>query len=61
MMADAEAFWQASDEFIDAYAEVSDARSKIFDEDKTTAKQAEKELEKAQEKNASSREKGKNR
>lgn len=31
MMADAEAFWQASDEFIDAYAEVIDTRSKIFD------------------------------
>ena len=50
MMADAEAFWQASNEFIDAYAQVSDARSKIFDEDETTAKQEEKELEKAQEK-----------
>ena len=46
-MADAEAFWQASDEFIDDYAEVSDARSKIFDKDETTAKQAKKELEKA--------------
>lgn len=42
MMADAEAFWQASDEFIDACAEVSGARSKIFDEDETAAKQAEK-------------------